>query len=124
MIKQICLLATIAIGYYGCSSTPEKPDNHIPESKYVDLIVELQLVRTYAENADTDSTTVDSLISEVYDKYDITEKQFQQNHQYYQQFPKKQKERVENAIEQLKMELVTERDTASTTPARDSLRTK
>jgi hypothetical protein len=120
MIKQLCLPAIAAIICFSCSSAPEKPEEIIPENDYVDLIVEMQLIRSYAENADTDSTTVDSLISEIYNKYGITGQQFQQNHHYYQQFPGDQKKRVERAIEKLKMELITEGDTTSNIQA-DSL---
>lgn len=117
------MLALLLMGYAGCSTPPEKPDNPIPDSTYVDLLVELQLIRSFAENTNTDSATVDSLASEVYEKYGITEKQFQLNHRYYERFPEAQKKRVGRAIEQLKMELVTSQDTTETSPD-DSIKTK
>lgn len=113
MIKRICLLLTFIIGFYGCSEEPRKPENLISEGKYVTLLVELQLVRSYGENAKVDSTTVDSLTSKIYTRYSITEEQFQESHNYYQHFPEDQKKRVARAIEQLKKELVTENDTTA-----------
>jgi len=97
----------------GCMGNPQKPDHLIPEKKYIDLLVELQLVRSFADNATTDSTTVDSLTKAVYKKYGVTAQQFHNSHEYYQQFPEKQKERVDKAIEELKMDQV--EDTTQTT---------
>lgn len=111
MIKRICLLAIFIGGIWGCSEEPEKPEDLISEGKYVSLLVEMQLVRSYGENAKTDSTTIDSLTSEVYTKYAVTEEQFDKTHNYYQHYPKEQKKRVDRAIEQLKQELVTKEDT-------------
>ncbi len=85
------------------------------------MLVELQLVRSYGENTQVDTTIIDSLTTEVYNKYDVSAQQFQQSHTYYQHFPKEQKARVEKAIEQLKMELVTRSDTTDTTSQADSL---
>lgn len=117
-IGNIILLALL---FAGCSSGPEKPDKLIPEDTYTNLLVEMQLIRSYADNAETDSTTIDSLLNEVYNKYDITATQFQQSHNYYQHFPEEQKERAAKAIDLLKMELVMESDSTSTS---DSVETK
>lgn len=91
---------------------PQKPENLIKESKYIDLLVELQLVRSYGENARVDSLTVDSLTKEVFKKYEISGQTFQESHTYYQQFPQQQKVRIEKAIERLKMDQIAEQDTA------------
>lgn len=69
-------------------------------------MVDLQLVRSYGETMQADSATVDSLTSEVFDKYDTTDSVFQQSHNYYQQFPAQHQLRIENAIEKLKMDQV------------------
>lgn len=100
----------------GCSDDPSKPDQLIKEDKYIDLMVELQLVRSYGESNALDSLIVDSLTNEVFQKYEITDSVFVQSHNYYQQFPKKQKNRIEKAIERLKMDQVsdtTKQDTTS-----------
>lgn len=94
----------------GCSDVPQKPNNLIDEDTYTDLLIELQLIRSYGEHADTDSTTIDSLTTEVFQKYEVTRELFRESHQYYQQFPAEQKMRTEKAIEQLKMDNVEEDD--------------
>lgn len=100
----------------GCSGDPQKPNNLIDEETYTDLLVELQLIRSYGENADTDSTTIDSLTTEVFQKHEVTRESFRESHQYYQQFPQEQKIRTENAIERLKMDNVEENPPRDTLP--------
>lgn len=113
MSSRIIISSVLLLGFWGCSSTPEKPANLIPEDRYVTLLIEKQLVRTYTEFNKTDSTKIDSLTNAIYEQYNITEKQFQESHHYYQQFPQEQKKRIDRAIEQLKQELVTNRETDS-----------
>lgn len=85
-----------------------KPEKLLSEDRYIDLVIELQLVRTYGETHALDSLTVDSLTQEVFNKYEITDSTFVQSHRYYQQFPSEQKNRIEQAIERLKMDQVSE----------------
>lgn len=92
---------------------PQRPDNLIAEDTYIDLLVELQLLRSYAESKQTDSLTIDSLTSEVFDRYEVSDEVFRSSHNYYQQFPKQQIDRIEKAIERLKMDQVS--DTSDTT---------
>ncbi|HKK44058.1 MAG TPA: DUF4296 domain-containing protein [Balneolaceae bacterium] len=106
MTKYLGIVGLLLLLLAGCSESPEKPDNLIPQKKYVDLMVELQLVRSYADNTQTDSTTIDSLTQVIFKKYKVSAQQFRTSHDYYQHFPKKQKERVEQAIEELKMDQV------------------
>jgi len=96
----------------GCmgNDTPEKPRNLIPEDTYVSLLAELQLIRSYQQNAPVDSLIIDSLTTAAYQKYEVSEGLFQESHKYYQQFPKEQKERIQEAIEQLQMDQVAEAD--------------
>jgi hypothetical protein len=84
----------------------EEPDNLIPEDQYISLLVELQLVRTYEETGKIDSLATDSLRNQIFQKYDVTSSAFQSSHGYYQQFPKKQKQRIDKAIEELRMDRV------------------
>ena len=97
----------------GCEQDSRKPKDVIAENTYVDLLVELQLVRSYAQNAQTDSLLIDSLTKSVFEKYEITGQTFWESHNYYQQFPEKQKTRIDKAIERLKMDQV--RATSDTT---------
>lgn len=93
-----------------CSDDPQKPDNLIDEDTYTDLMIELQLIRAYGENAETDSTTIDSLTTEVFQKYDVSAESFMESHEYYEHFPEQQKARTEEAIERLKMDQVENSD--------------
>lgn len=113
MLRTFLAVLALLFALAACSENPQKPSELIPESKYVELLVELQLVRSYGENADVDSVTVDSLAAEVYKRYGITGEQFRESHRYYEQFPQHQKERIEKAIEQLKMDQVEPKDTTS-----------
>ena len=91
----------------GCSSdTPQKPKSLIDEDTYIDLMIELQLVRSYGESNSLDSLIVDSLTREIFQKYQVTDSTFVQSHRYYQTFPEKQLKRIETAIEQLKMDQI------------------
>jgi hypothetical protein len=102
----LCLLLSLVLFVTNCSQEPNKPKDVITQDQYIDLLVELQLVRTFGENAETDSLTLDSLATVVFDKYDVTRESFQRSHRYYQQFPEQQKQRIETAIERLKMDKV------------------
>lgn len=92
----------------GCSDRPPKPERLVEEDKYINLMVELQLVRSYGETNSLDSLTVDSLTDEVFHKYEITDSIFVKSHNYYQRFPEKQQTRIEKAIERLKMDQVSD----------------
>lgn len=94
---------------------PQKPTQLVAEDKYIDLLVELQLLRSYGDSKETDSLTIDSLTSVIFDQYNVSDEVFWTSHNYYQKFPAKQKKRVEEAIDRLKMDKVsnTARDTAS-----------
>lgn len=96
------------ISLLGCSDRPSKPEQLVEEDKYINLMIELQLVRSYGETNSLDSLTVDSLTDEVFQKYEITDSVFVKSHNYYQQFPEKQQTRIEKAIERLKMDQVSD----------------
>lgn len=102
----LILLLVSLFAALGCSDKTPKPDELIPEDQYIELMVELQLVRSYGETMQTDSAFVDSLTNEVFEKYEVTDSTFQQSHNYYQQFPQEHVQRIEKAIEQLKMDQV------------------
>lgn len=110
MSQRLLIVVLLLVSLANCSDNPQKPDNLIDEEKYTDLLIELQLIRSYGENAKTDSTTIDSLTKEVFNKYEVTRESFKVSHQYYQQFPQEQKNRAEKAIERLKMDNVVESD--------------
>lgn len=109
---RYCLIIFLLV-LSSCNQSPQKPDPLIPEKKYVNLLVELQLVRSYSKVAGKDSLSTDSLAQQVFNEYGISRQVFEENHTYYQKFPKQQKERINRAIELLKMDKV-ERDTVQT----------
>lgn len=106
MKYSILLIGLLLISLISCSDDSQKPENIIAEDKYINLLVELQLVRSYGESNYADSLTVDSLAEEVFERYEISDSVFYRSHQYYQQFPKEQINRIEKAIERLKMDQV------------------
>jgi hypothetical protein len=112
-LTPVCIL--LLFSFFSCSNDPTKPSQLIEEEKYIDLMVELQLVRSYGETNSLDSLTVDSLTDEVFQKYETDDSVFVQSHNYYQRFPKKQEKRIEKAIERLKMDQVSDSTNKDTT---------
>ena len=104
---------TVLAGYFllllllfaGCTRQ-STPSGVIGEEKYIDLMVELQLFRSYVRTVPSDSATIDSLQTEIFNKYNVTQQEFRQSHEYYQQQYVQQKERIDKAIEQLRMDQV------------------
>lgn len=121
-LKQLFLLLCIgSILIAGCSDDPERPDKLIPEDDYINLLVELQLIKSFSESSLADSISVDSLVEVSFEKYGTNQEQFAASHTYYQQFPEAQKERIDSAIERLRMDERRDRgsysDTAGTNQA-------
>ena len=114
MKHNLCLTFLLLLFLAGCSESIEKPKKLIAEEKYINLMVEMQLVRTYGEYAEVDSISIDSLRKEILQKYGESEQTFVASHQYYQRFPQEQQKRIEKAIERLKMDQVGQ-DTTGTT---------
>jgi hypothetical protein len=102
----------LAIGLFlssiliGSCNFEETPPDLIEEDTYVDLLVELQLLKSYRQSAPVDTSEVDSLKQVIYRKYRVSEEQFRISHRYYQEDPDKQEERVDAAIERLRMDQV------------------
>lgn len=103
------LITTLITGLLclsACSTAPEVPDKLVPEDKYIPLLVELQLVRSYAETGKIDSVSADSLRNHIFQKYGVSAEAFWNSHAYYQHFPEEQKKRLEKAIEKLRMDQI------------------
>lgn len=107
MSRKILAAIFILIGFWfsGCNQN-SSPSAVIGEEKYIDLMVELQLFRSYIRTVPSDSATLDSLQTEIFNKYNVTREEFSKSHQYYQQQYVQQKERIDKAIEQLRMDQV------------------
>ena len=102
MRNGIILLLLLIFGLLGCSQS-DKPKNLIPEEKYVDILVEFQLIHSLNRSR-VDSLQRDSLRKVVLDKYDVTQNQFDASHDYYQHQPEKQTKRIQQALDALHME--------------------
>ena len=75
----------------------KKPDDLIEEDLYIDLMIEMQHIITY-KNAEPDSVNADSLKNMVYQKYGITDQQYRNSHEYYQQQFNAQTKRIDEAL--------------------------
>lgn len=89
----------------GCERE-KTPPGLIEEQVYIDLLVELQLLKSYRQSIPADSSQIDSLKNSIYARYQVTEEQFRMSHNFYQEDPEEQKRRVDMAIEQLRMDQV------------------
>ena len=96
-----------------CETEVQPPENLIAEDTYINLMVEFQLLESYRNSMPPDSVNTDSLKEVIFDEYDITESQFLESKEYYQQDYEQHVKRVENAIEQLRIDQVQEDSTAS-----------
>lgn len=103
-----------------CKEENPKPEKLIPEDTYINLLVELQLLESYRSSTPEDSTSIDSLKSIVFTKYDATQEQFVESHRYYQKQVKPQKERISKAIDRLREKMVAEGLMDSTAIRRNS----
>ncbi len=105
------LLLTIVVA--SCGTQNEPPENLMGEETYINMMVELQLLRTYQAQSDIDSTTVDSLMQAIFEKYDANSAQFKKSHRYYQNNLNKQAARIDSAIERLRKDRIRKADTVA-----------
>ena len=116
-MRILCSALIICFIFSGCLGD-DKPANVVKEDTYIDLLVELHLLKTYLQQPPDSSTNIDSLQTAIYTAYGVTEQQFQESHSYYQQDIKKQSERIKKAIEDLRKDRLQPQDT---TASKDSL---
>lgn len=86
----------------GCMEEEPPPPDLIEEDTYIDLLVEMQLVKSYQEKVLPDSNLADSLMPKIMTKYEVTEDQFKRSHTYYQQQISEQQQRISEAIDRLR----------------------
>lgn len=106
------LFLLLSIITLGCEQNSPPPEL-IEEDAYIDLLVELQLLKSFKTSVPADSGVVDSLQRQIYSKYNVTQQQFRISHDYYQEQYIEQKKRVDVAIERLRMDHV-KNDSANT----------
>ena len=104
-IAPFCFLLSLLF-WSGCETENSPPEDLLPEETYIDMLVELQLIKSYQMATDEDSVRVDvdSLEQVVFQKYGATQRQFRTSHEFYQDQIEQQKERVTEAIDRLRME--------------------
>lgn len=103
-------LFIVCICLAGCQQYNPKPPDLIPQNKYINLLIELQLLKSYQIVQDPDSATVDSLRHAIFSKYGTTKKQFLRSHTYYKRNVKQQAKRIKKAIERLKQDREVQKD--------------
>ncbi|MEX2604855.1 MAG: DUF4296 domain-containing protein, partial [Gracilimonas sp.] len=99
---SLVLASILMSGCMGPEETP-KPKNLIDQENYIDLLVEMQYIKTYRD-AYPDSVSADSLKNIIYKKYVITESQFLASHEYYQKQVREQLVRVDEVIRRIENE--------------------
>ncbi|MDX1671849.1 MAG: DUF4296 domain-containing protein [Balneolaceae bacterium] len=103
-VLSILLLSVLAFLATSCGER-EKPENLIPEDTYIDILVEIQLAKSYQKSLPPDSIVYDSLNKKILGRYDVTKEQFEYSHQYYQQQLAEQTKRIDEAIERLRKDM-------------------
>lgn len=100
---------------FACSSEEQPPQDLIDENIYIDLMAEMQMVKSLQETVAPDSNFTDSLVPRIMNKYNVTESQFKKSHVYYRNQTEQQEQRINEAIERLRMDRVS-RDTSARAP--------
>lgn len=101
-LSKLILFSIILVLQAGCREQhiPEKPTDLIPESQYIDLLIEMQHIQSY-RNAEPDSVDADSLKALVFEKYSVTDSQFLATHKYYQHQPELHLAQIDSVLERL-----------------------
>lgn len=107
------LLSVVLLSARCTDNEPQPPENLIEEDRYIDLLAEFQMIRSYQETLPQDSVVVDSLTGVVYEKYGVSREQFIESHNYYRQNFEQQIERLDEAIERIRMDQI-QQDTTET----------
>ncbi|MDZ7771974.1 MAG: DUF4296 domain-containing protein [Balneolaceae bacterium] len=113
LLLMAALPACSQTGTPGSTENPVPPDSLLAEETYVDLLVELQLLRSYTRTQ-PDSVDTDSLQRAIFRRYGVDADRFRRSHDFYQKDLEAQKQRIDRAIEELRMDQVNTRDTSQT----------
>jgi len=101
-MSRFIFVALIGFILASCEQTQETnpPLNLLPEPTYIDVYIELHLFNALVQAVDT-VMNQDSLKSELFNKYSITEKDFIASHSYYQSQTLLQQARLDTAVARL-----------------------
>lgn len=96
---------TLLAGFFlaGCESS-NKPDDLIKEPVYIDLLTEIFLTEGLVELIEDGQQKKDSLMTVVFDRYDVTPDQFERSHEYYQRQGSEQLARADSVRKKLRSE--------------------
>lgn len=96
MKKLKFLVPLLLIIFAACEE--EKPDGVMAEDTYIAVFAELLVVDQIDDNQ-LGPVNRQHLVDEIYEKYNVTEEEFRESHNYYQQQPESQVERVDRIEE-------------------------
>ncbi len=99
-----------SIFLHGCHNYNKRPHNLIPQNKYINLLIELQLLKSYQLEQHPDSAKVDSIRKAIFAKYSVTKDQFEKSHRYYRRNVNQQSKRIQEAITRLNQDRMTQQD--------------
>lgn len=100
--RALCPVLCLLLLFSGCGE-PDKPKDLMPESEYTDLLLEVFITQHLIQLKElTDKR--DSVMTDLFDRYNVTEEEFQRSHQYYQIQTDGQKERIDRMREILREE--------------------
>jgi hypothetical protein len=109
-MRLFCILFTVCVILPGCHSYNKRPSDLISQNHYIDLLIELQLLKNYQIEQHPDSSKVDSLQKTIFSKYNVTKDQFKRSDFYYRHNIKKQNQRIQEAIKRLNEDRMTRQD--------------
>lgn len=98
----LCVLLMSVLLFAGCR-TSEKPENVMPESEYTELLMEVFITQNLIQLKELTEKR-DSVMTDLFDRYGVTEDQFERSHEYYQIEANEQKERIDRIRDRLREE--------------------
>lgn len=98
----LCVLLASALLFAGCR-TSDKPEDMMAESEYTELLMEVFITQNLIQLKELTEKR-DSVMTDLFDRYGVTEDQFIRNHEYYQIQANDQKERIDRIRDRLREE--------------------
>lgn len=104
---RLFIVGLLLISFFGCKQETRipEPENLLSEEKYMDVFLELELLRIY-QNRGASSMKVDSLYDEILQKYEVTDSAFLNSHAYYQTQIDAQQVRIDSVVARIERELI------------------
>jgi hypothetical protein len=99
----LILFSVLISALFLISCNSDKPDDLIPESTYIKLIVEFEMTQSLFTTVE-DSAFVSELIEKTLNHYGITAEQFARSHAWYDRDTEEQLRRYRRALDMLNEE--------------------